>query len=163
MISSPPYGAPMKSCIHMRTALLAVLGSILFLVSAGHAQESGSVRVARISRAEGQVLISHSGSDTWEDALVNEPVEEGDVLATQAGLVEIEFESGATAYMAENTVLQFTQLAFSGGGRLTRLTLTQGAGNFYANLTRQDSFSVVTSIFEVAIPERAEVRIDGLP
>ena len=66
----------------------------------------------------------------WEEALVNLPLQEGDTLATQSGLAEIEFESGATAYLAENSVLQFTQLAFSGGGRLTQLTLTQGAELF---------------------------------
>ncbi len=89
------------------------------------------------------------------------PLQEGDTLETQGGLAEIEFETGATAYLAENSVLQFTQLAFSGGGRITQLNLTQGAGTFYANLTRQDSFRVVTSTFEAAIPERAEFRVDA--
>ena len=88
-------------------------------------------------------------------------MQEGDTLATQAGLAEIEFENGATAYLAENSVLQFTQLGFSGGGRATDLTFTQGTGTFYANLTSQDSFRVETLTFDVTIPERAEFRVDG--
>jgi len=144
-----------------RAALLAAASLAFFLIPATHAQDSGYARVVRLSRAEGQVLVSHSGSDMWEEAVVNLPLQEGDRLATQSGLAEIEFENGATAYLAENSVLQFTQLAFSGGGRVTQLTLTQGAGTFYANLTRQDSFRVLTRTFEVAIPERAEFRVDA--
>jgi hypothetical protein len=117
--------------------------------------------VVRLSRAEGQVLVSHSGSDVWEEAPVNLPLQEGDTLATQDGLAGIEFENGATGYLAENSVLQFSQLGFSGAGRATELTLTQGAGTFYANLAGQDTFRVRTPTFDVTIPERAEFRIDA--
>src|SRR6202163_2129758 len=144
----------------VRVGLLAA-SSLAFFSSAAQAQDSDYSRVVRLSRVDGQVLVSHPGSDAWEEALVNLPLQEGDTLETQGGLAEIEFESGATAYLAENSVLQFTQLAFSGGGRVTQLNLTKGAGTFYANLTRQDSFRVLTATFEVAIPERAEFRVDS--
>src|SRR5258706_16445232 len=135
--------------------------SLVFCISIAQAQDSTNSRVVRLSRTDGQVLVSHSGSDTWDEAPVNLPLQEGDILATQGGMAEIEFENGATAYLAENSVLQFSQLGFSGGGRATQLNLTQGAGSFYANLTRQDSFHVITSTFEVVIPERAEFRVDA--
>src|ERR1700680_2596850 len=151
----------MKSLLRYPAALVAFLGLSLSLMPAARAQDADSVRVVRLSRAEGQVLVSHPGSDAWEEALVNLPLQEGDTLATEGGLAEIEFENGATAYLAENSVLQFTQLDFSGGGRITELNLTQGAGTFYANLTRQDSFRVLALTFEVAIPERAEFRVDA--
>src|ERR1700680_781022 len=144
----------------VRVSLLAASG-LAFFSSAARAQDSDYSRVVRLSRTEGQVLVSHPGGDGWEEALVNLPLQEGDTLATQGGLAEIEFESGAMAYLAENSILQFTQLAFSGGGRVTPLNFTQGAGTFYSNLTRQDSFRVVTPTFEVAIPERAEFRVDA--
>ena len=144
----------------VRAGLLAASG-LAFFYSAARAQDSDYSRVVRLSRTEGQVLVSHPGGDGWEEALVNLPLQEGDTLATQGGLAEIEFESGAMAYLAENSVLRFTQLAFSAGGRVTQLNLTQGAGTFYANLTRQDSFRVLTATFEVAIPERAEFRVDA--
>src|ERR1700704_5095978 len=140
---------------------LLTASSLVFFSSAAHAQDFDDARVVRLSRTDGQVLVSHTGSDSWEDAPANLPLQEGDSLATQGGLAEIEFENGATAYLAENSVLQFTQLTFSGGGRITQLNLNQGAGTFYANLTRQDSFRVVTSTFEAAIPERAEFRVDA--
>jgi hypothetical protein len=144
-----------------RVTLLAAAGILLFVPIAGQAQEPDYSRVVRLSRTDGQVLVSHDGGDTWEEALVNLPLQQGDSLATQGGFAETEFENGATAYLAENSVLQFTQLAFSGDGRVTQLNLTQGAGTFYANLTGQDSFRIVTPTFEVAIPERAEFRVDA--
>ncbi len=145
----------------IRVALLAALGLGFLPLPGAHAQDAGNIRVVRLSRAEGQVLVSHSGSDVWEEAPVNLPLQEGDTLATQDGLVAIEFENGATAYLAENSVLQFTQLGFSGAGRATELTLTQGAGTFSANVTGQDTFRVRTSTFDVAIPEQAEFRMDA--
>ena len=150
----------------MKSSWIARLSSLAaafaFCACVGMAQDAGNSRVVRLSRTDGQVFVSHPGTDTWEEAPVNLPLQEGDALATQAGMAEIEFENGATAYLADNSVLQFTQLSFSGdGGRVTQLNLTQGVGSFYANLTRQDSFHVVTSTVEVAIPERAEVRVDA--
>jgi FecR protein len=146
---------------HIRVALFAAIGTFFLPVPAIHAQDAGSVRVVRLSRVEGQVLVSHAGSNVWEDATLNLPLQEVDTLATQDGLAGIEFENGATAYLAENSLLQITQLGFSGGGRATDLTLTQGTGNFYANLTNQDTFRVETLTFNVAIPQRAEFRVDG--
>jgi hypothetical protein len=143
------------------TVQLCLLAASAFIFCAAAVQAQDSSRVVRLSRTDGQVVVAHPGDDTWYDAPVNLPLQEGDTLATQAGMAEIEFENGATAYLAENSVLQFMQLSFSGGGRVTELNLTQGVGTFYANLTRQDSFQVITSTFEVTVPERAEVRIDA--
>ena len=151
----------MKSLLRYTAAFVAFLGLGLFLIPAARAQDADSVRVVRLSRAEGQVLVSHPGSDAWEEAPVNLPLQEGDSLATQGGLAEIEFENGATVYLAENSVLQFTKLGFADAGRTTELSLTQGTGTFYANLTSMDSFRVLASTFDVVIPVRAEFRIDA--
>ena len=151
----------MKSSLRYPAAFVAFLGLSLSLIPAARAQDAESVRVVRLSRAEGQVLVSHPGSDAWDEAPVNLPLQEGDTLATQGGLAEIEFENGATAYLAENSVLQFTRLGFADGGRATELSLTQGTGTFYANLTSLDSFRVLASTFNVVIPERAEFRVDA--
>ncbi|HVA94959.1 MAG TPA: hypothetical protein VNI36_08665, partial [Candidatus Dormibacteraeota bacterium] len=107
----------MKSLRNFRTALIAAMGLVLFLAPAMRAQDADSVRVVRLSLANGQVLVSHAGSDTWEQGVANLPLQQGDTLATQTGYAEVEFENGATAYLAENSTLQFTQLGFSDGGR----------------------------------------------
>ena len=139
--------------------ILAAL--FLFFIPVARAQLTPYARVVRLSLAEGQVLVLHSGSDTWEDAAVNFPLQEGDALATQDGLAEVEFENGATAYLAENSILQFTRLGFTDGNRATQLTLQQGAGTFYDNIAGADAFRILTPTFEVAIPERAEFRVDA--
>jgi Family of unknown function (DUF6600)/FecR protein len=141
--------------------LFAAIGIGLYLIPAAHAQNTGNVRVVRLSLAEGHVLVSHAGTDVWEEAPANLPLQEGDTLATQNGRAELEFDDGATGYLAENSVLRFTQLGYSGGGRATDLTLTQGAGTFYANLTGQDTFRIQALTFNVTIPQRAEFRVDG--
>src|SRR3989454_3820617 len=91
-------------------------------------------RVVRLSLVEGDVQVSRpraqdsddqGNGETWEQALLNLPIRQGYTLATGNGRAEIEFESGATARLAENSVLQLTELALSNGGRITPMTLTQ--------------------------------------
>ncbi len=152
----------MKNHLKFPSGILFVVALILSLLPVLRAQDYDSVRVVRVSRVEGQVQVLHAGSDVWEEALVNLPLQEGDTLATQDGLAEVEFENGATSYLAENSTLLFAQLSFSGeGGRATELNLTEGAGTFYANPTSQDSFRVTTPTLDVAITERAEFRADA--
>ena len=151
----------MKNLLRFPSGFFLAVALIFALAPELRAQQYDSVRVVRVSRVEGQVLVLHPGSDAWEEALVNLPLQEGDTLATQDGLAEVEFENGATFYLAENSTLQFTQLGFSGeGGRITALNLTEGAGTFYANPTSQDAFRVATPTFDVAVTERAEFRAD---
>jgi len=76
-----------------RLSLLAAF--FAFCTVAAKAQDNA--RVVRLSRTEGQVFVSHPGTDTWDEAPANLPLQEGDALATQAGMAEIEFENGATA------------------------------------------------------------------
>jgi hypothetical protein len=151
----------MKRPWWVRVILLAVFSLGFPGVRASQAQENSNARVARLSQVEGQVQVLHPGSDQWEDAVPNLPLQEGDTLATGSGLAGVEFENGATAYLAENSALAFTQLAFSGDARVTQLTLTQGAATFYANPTSADTFRVSAPTFEVAIPARAEFRLDA--
>jgi hypothetical protein len=144
-----------------RVAIVAALGLSLFLAPAARVQNAGNVRVARLSRVDGQVLVSHAGTSTYEEAPVNLPLQQGDILATQNGFAEIEFEDGSTAYLAQNSVLQFTQLISSNEGRATELNLTQGAATFHASLTNQDSFRVQTLTLQVTVPASAEFRVDA--
>jgi hypothetical protein len=144
-------------------ALLAVVGLLFAVQPSAQAQEYSYVRVVRLSLVEGQVQVAHADSDQWEQAVVNMPLRHGDSVATAEGRAEIEFESGATARLAENCVVQFTELALSDGGRITRLKLTQGTATFYANLSSKDSFTVETPGVNVSVPENARFRVDAFP
>ncbi len=148
----------------MRRSVLITAGLVacLFLLVPYHAQANdySYARVVRLSLVQGDVQITRSDEKGWEQAIANMPIEQGFTIGTNNGRAEVEFESGATAYIAENTVLQFSELALSDGGRVTKLTLTQGTATFYANLASDDSFIILTPQAQVTIPRRAEIRLD---
>ncbi len=146
---------------HLGFLLILAAASLAFWTPpAAMAYDYSYARVVRLSVVDGDVQVSRPDQSGWEQAQVNLPIQEGFSISTGQGRAEIEFESGATARLAENSVLQFTELALSGGGRITRLTLTQGTASFYANLTSQDTFVVLTPSVQISIPEKASFRVD---
>ncbi len=133
---------------------------LLVLPYSGQAYDYSYARIVRLSLVQGDVQINRPSQSGWETAIANMPIQQGFSVATNDGRAEIEFESGATARIAEKTVLQFTELALSNGGRITKLKVTQGTANFYANIKSDDSFIVATPQLQVAIPQKAEFRVD---
>ncbi len=144
----------------LRTIIGMAAIFLLVLPYSGQAYDYSYARIVRLSLVQGDVQISRPNQNGWETAVANMPIQQGFTIATNDGRAEIEFESGATARIAENTVLQFTELALSNGGRVTKLTVTQGTANFHANLKSDDSFIVATPQLQVTIPQRAELRLD---
>jgi hypothetical protein len=128
---------------------------------AAQAQDYSYARVVRLSLVEGQVQVARPGTDGWEQAVVNLPIEHGFTIATGQGRAEIEFENGATARLADNAVLEFKELALSGGSRITKLTLTQGTATIYANLSGHETFEVQTPNLQMGIPGNARFRVDA--
>jgi len=146
----------------MRIAILG-LAVCLFLPATAAAQESdySYVRIVRLSLVEGDVQVQRPESTEWEVAQVNLPLKHGYRVATGNGRAEIEFESGATARLASNTLLHFSELALENGGRVTRLTLRYGTATFYANLERRDLFRVSTSHLEAEVSDNSRFRLDA--
>jgi uncharacterized protein DUF6600/FecR-like protein len=117
-------------------------------------------RVVRLSYVQGEVQIARPDQQGRETAYVNTPLQQGFAIGTNDGRAVVEFENGATAYVAENSTLEFTELALADGGRISKLSLTQGTATFYANPTSADTFKILTPQAQVTLPERAEVRVD---
>lgn len=117
-------------------------------------------RVVRLSYVTGDVQVARPEDQGWERALANMPIQEGYSIATGNGRAEIEFESGATVRMAENSEIQFNEMRLASGNRLTRMTLSQGSAIFYANLDRNDEFTVLTTGMEVTVPRNSRFRVD---
>ena len=68
-------------------------------------------RIVRLSYVSGDVQIVRTDkSNKWEPAVMNMPVEQGFAVGTNNGRAEIELEHGSTIWLAENSVLQFTEL-----------------------------------------------------
>jgi hypothetical protein len=126
-------------------------------------------RIIRLSMVQGDVRILHDSKGDplaadkaiWERAELNLPIRQHDVLATDNGRAEVEFENGAMAFINENSVLEFFDLSLDDGSLTTRLILRQGTGSFYVNPTHDDYFSVTGGDFTAEAAGRANFRMDN--
>src|SRR5215471_19199450 len=132
--------------------------------------DTSHARIVRLSLVQGDVRfardvkgdpLSDSSQVSWETAALNLPIRQGYVVATDNGRVEVEFENGALAFLAENTVLQFYDLSSEDGGLTTRLILRQGSAEFYVDAARGDYFSVTGGDFSVEAESKATFRMNN--
>src|ERR1700751_3249483 len=132
--------------------------------------DSSHARIVRLSLVEGDVRFARDvkgdplaadANPGWEAAVLNLPIRQGYVLATDQGRAEVEFENGAMAFLAENTVLEFYHLSSEDGGFTTRLILRQGSAEFYVNPARGDYFSVTGGDFSVEAESKATFRMNN--
>src|ERR1700740_1867877 len=157
-----------SSCSWLRSIFLTIFAVLLTAwvpvpAAASHA------RIIRLSLVQGDVRFTRdvkgdpltSDKATWEGATLNLPIRQGCVLATDHGRAEVEFENGAMAFLAENTVLEFYDLSLEDGAKTTRLVLRQGTASFYVNPGSEDYFSVTGGDFTVEADGRAGFRLDN--
>ncbi|MBZ5539056.1 MAG: FecR domain-containing protein [Acidobacteriia bacterium] len=149
------------------------LGALLLLSAAARpaAAHPSHARIVRLSLVQGDVRFTRSAQKNdpladqnlaWESAIANLPIRQGYVLSTAHGRAEVEFENGATAYLDENTVVEFYDLSLDDdGARTTRLILRQGSASFYVNPARGDLFSVTGGDFTAQAGARAAFRMDN--
>jgi Family of unknown function (DUF6600)/FecR protein len=149
-------------------ALLLCLAILTFAAPPASADLSHA-RIIRLSLVQGDVRFTRDAhgdpltdnKNIWETAVLNLPIREGYVLATDQGRAEVEFENGAMAFLSENTVLEFYDLSLDDGARSTRLVLRQGAASFYVNPASGDYFSVTGGDFTAEATARATFRLDN--
>jgi len=127
---------------------------------AARASEVSHARIVRLSYAQGDVQLSADGASGWQKAIANTPLREGMALATGDGRAEVEFESGLTAWMASNTVVEFPQLVLEDGAKISRLNVTQGTATFYVKPGRGDFLVVQAGQLLLRAPESARFRVD---
>src|SRR5437763_824769 len=143
----------------LRSLLTAICVAVLIAgCTAGIAfEDSSHVRIVRLSLVQGDVRFARDvkgdplaeAHGNWEQAVLNLPIRQGYVVATDNGRAEVEFENGAMAFLAENTVLEFYDLSLQDGAKTTRLVLRQGTASFYVNPASTDYFSVTGGDFTV--------------
>src|SRR4029077_356129 len=148
--------------------------SILFLLAlffAGvypAAADSSHARIIRLSLVQGDVRFTRDTHGdpladqkaVWETAVLNLPIRQGYVVATDHGRAEVEFENGAMAFLNENTLLEFYDLSLDDGARTTRMVLRQGTASFYVTPASGDYFSVTGGDFTVEAEGRSRFRLD---
>jgi hypothetical protein len=93
---------------------------------------SDDPEIVRLSHAEGDVRVSQGRGGklkldgTWSQADAGIRIEEGFTLATGSGRAIIEFENGWTAYLADDSTLQFKTLRSRKDVPQTELNLLTG-------------------------------------
>jgi len=119
-----------------------------------------SSRIVRLSFTQGDVQVQRPDED-WQAASINLPLQQGFRLATTDGRAEIQFESGLVLWLAEDSILEFTQLDNGmNSGRITKLNLTQGTIIVTADLRPTDLFSVDAPNVHVTVHQPSRFRID---
>ena len=150
-----------------RFSLLAFAAAILMagvLATPARATDDdlSYARIVRLSYATGDVQIVRAGdAEKWEPAFANMPIQQGFTIGTNNGAAEIEFEHGSALWLASNSTLQFTELALSDGGRITKMTLARGKATFEAGLQVGDVFEVSTSQFQITPTGKSQFRVDA--
>jgi hypothetical protein len=155
-----------------RLLFSSILAATLVFLSAGAppaSADASHARIIRLSLVQGDVRFTRdvhgdpltNEKAVWEGATLNLPIRQGYVLATDHGRAEVEFENGAMAFLAENTVLEFYDLSLQDGAKTTRLVLRQGTASFYVNPSSADYFSVTGGDFTVEADGRAGFRLDN--
>lgn len=153
----------------IRTLFLAALFLPPLALAQPAAAQSHGARIVRLSQVDGDVRLTREfhgdplsdSSAVWDAALLNVPIRQGYALATGNGRAEVEFENGAMAFLAENSVLEFYDLSLQDGAFTTRLVLRQGTAEFYVNPRSDDYFSVTGGDFTAEARERTTFRFDN--
>jgi hypothetical protein len=110
-------------------AALAV-GTVLLAPAARADDAAQPARAARLSSVEGHVRIAQGGQMLADPALANTPLFEGtQVLTSQDGRAELQFDEGSVVRLAPNSSLTLTGLRGQGGGS-EEIVLESGLGYF---------------------------------
>lgn len=126
----------MRSRFSAPATLLFLLSTILLFTSAARAVEDTSydddeyeehARVLRISLLKGEVSLKRAGNDEWEEARLNAPLVEGDVLATgRDARLEIQADARNFIRVGPDSVLRVVTLRDEG----IALSLSEGTATF---------------------------------
>lgn len=141
---------------------LLSLSILILTIACGavRAADLSYARIVRISVVSGDVQVSRPGHSSWEPAAQNMPVMQGMTIGTNNGYAEVQFEDGSTAWISEDTLVQFTELALADGSRISKLTLGEGTLSLMTELHRGDTFSVSTSAETMTVSKNSFFRID---
>lgn len=116
--------------------------------------------VGRVSMLEGQAFIQRAADIGYEEAVVNDPVTEGDRIGTTNGRLEIQFGSLNYLRLDNDTKLDIMNLPRK-DSELTRFRIWSGHVYFTINkLSQEKSVEIHTPDSSFYVLERGIYRID---
>jgi len=150
----------------LQLAFVALFAAKVYAVPGPEQEEQqhySHARVVRLSFTEGAVTTQRPDLPDWSTAPVNTPIQEGFKLSTgENSFAEVEFENAlSTARIGQLSLLEFNQLALApDGGKVNRLTLSQGYGTFHFVPSEQDVYEVKAGDTTLTPNGKAEFRVD---
>jgi hypothetical protein len=126
-------------------------------------------RDVRLGIVEGDVRLSRGIHDRpdlnqpWEQAIPGEPLSQGFALATGVGRDTIDFEDGSTVYLAENSVLVFSEISATEVQTHSSLVLITGSASFSFKPPIGGNYVIITPLDRIFIssPQSFYARIDA--
>jgi hypothetical protein len=130
---------------------------------------NGDDREALLSFAQGDVRLSRGNgkhpdlNKTWESSQLGEHIEQGFALSTGDGRAEISFEDGSSVFLAENSLLLFTELSATGNRLITRMTLPTGTATFALRPLQDEKYFIQTPTDLIELSPRSSYffRVDA--
>ncbi len=165
----------MKPTLHRVLRILVVASCFVVLNShpAVGSQNDAKSEFVRLSYVDGDVRVSqgHDGkidlSSPWDQAIRGLPIQEGFTLVTGGGRAEIEFESGWTAYLANDSTLEFKNVDMANSVPRTKLLLLTGTISIEYKPVQGESLDVQgpsgdMARFVITESMRVDSFLDGL-
>ncbi|HEX7316533.1 MAG TPA: DUF6600 domain-containing protein [Pyrinomonadaceae bacterium] len=158
----------MRSRLSAPSALLFLLSTLLLLCTAARAADDTyydddeyeeRARVLRVSLLKGEVSVKRAGNDEWEDARLNSPLVEGDVLATgRDARLEIQADARNFVRVGPDSVIRVVTLRDEG----IALSLSEGTATFrLARLDKSKEYFELDAPGVTVAPERVgQYRVD---
>jgi hypothetical protein len=136
---------------------------VLFAISALPAF-AASVRIVRLSLAQGDVQIDRNSGDGCEQAIANMPVIAGArIYAAENAKAELEFEDGSSVRLAGPAQITLTELSTSKESPVNVIQVDSGMVYVNARLHHHDDFRIVTSSgesFAISRPGHLRFTVD---
>ena len=156
----------MKPTLHRVLRILAVA---FYLAVSSHSAGAGpsqnSPEIVRLSYAEGDIRVSEGSSGKvtldgpWSVAAAGLPIERGFTIATGTGRAEIEFESGWTIYLADNSTLEFTDLNVRNNVPDSKIVLLAGTLSVYFKPVDDEKLSLETPFAKALLTTPESFRV----
>lgn len=108
-------------------------------------EPANTIRIVRLSQANGKVEMDRNLGLGFEVAFNNLPITQGARLKTVEGSAEVEFEDGTTLRLIPNTQVDFTELSRSASGStLSSVDVRNGTVYLSLNKTKGGMFALAS-------------------
>jgi hypothetical protein len=131
----------------------------------------GDSEILRLYYVEGDVRIRTTDSKnqkvarlSWVQAQAGIPIEEGFLLVTGTGRAEVDFQNGSVLFLADNSVLVFSELTDLNGPIDTAVTLLTGTATIDVQPARSEVFRIQSRSLDAitaTYPDKAYLRFES--